>query len=115
MGKQNQRRENSRSHSKHMQNKQKYANKTISKNYSEDQYRKAKPTKGHKNKKEVQGGGKNDRKGDFKAKNNLLKGKNIGPKPAKKKDDIIDPNNPIKSLKKLTGNSAFKIVPEGNQ
>ena len=30
-----------------------------------------------------------------------------------KKQELIDPMNPMKSLKKLTGNSAFKIITEG--
>ena len=33
--------------------------------------------------------------------------------PNKKNKELIDPMNPLKSLKKLGGNSAFKIVPEG--
>lgn len=31
----------------------------------------------------------------------------------KKTKELIDPMNPLKSLKQLGGNSVFKIVPEG--
>lgn len=37
----------------------------------------------------------------------------MGFAPNNKKKQLIDPMNPLKSLKKLSGNSAFKIVPEG--